>query len=42
MDAWNAKMPMKDKICEKLWKIIQYLSVIILIETMMIISVLLA
>lgn len=42
MDAWNAKMPIKDKICDKLLKAVQYLFVAILIETMMIMLFMLA
>lgn len=32
MDAWNAKMPIKDKICGKLWKTVQYLSIMAVVE----------
>ena len=42
MDAWNAKVPIWYKICEKLWKIVQYLLIMVIFETMTIIFVLLA
>ena len=42
MDAWKPKLTMKEKICEALWKTVQYLSMVALLEAMIFMFVLMA
>lgn len=35
MDAWNSRMPIKNKVCDKLLKVALYCSMAIIIELFM-------
>ena len=42
MDAWNAKVPIWYKVCGRIWKTVQYLSIVALIEVVAMMIFLLA